>query len=640
MRLTDAQLRLSVAVIADGHFPSTYAPCTVRVKKARKIERLRRLLNEAGIDFTEKNEPWEGCEGFVRFIFQAPLQGVKAFGERFYKASEDQLRIIVDEVVHWDTHVSDDPNRGFRFSSSMKISCDFIQYALCCTGIRSTITYTHRVREGRSDSHEYQVQAFSRSNLAYLCGSHPSDEGGFEKTRTAWTEPSTDGFQYCFTVPSSFLILRRNGRVFVTGNCGKTFCATATGLFHKIVYGHQVIVIMPPILIRQWGRWLAEITPAVTVTEYRGTPAQRAKLDLDVDFVLVGIQIFKRDYERFVSHFQGKPYTTIIDEATIVGNIGSDNHQKTYEFSLAHPQIVLTGTPLNSVMDVYGLMKFSAPGQYKNLKQFTNLHVEEVDFYKKPVKFQNLDLLADNLMVNSKRILFEDMYPDSEQPLFVPVYYDLDPDHYKLYRKLAEEEILKLPDGGKIDATTANKLIHALGQIIINFPHFSGDPKSVSSTVEMIDQKLQELGDKKLVVFANYRLSVAHLKERLSKYNAVTINSEVTEKQKEKNLQQFMNDPECRVIVIQFVSGGKGLDGLQRVSHHCFFAEPCQQSRDFAQCVGRLKRLGQKHRVMVMLGIANNTTQVRGFKNLLNNDGLVNQVIRNAYELRQVIFGD
>lgn len=37
--------------------------------------------------------------------------------------------------------------------------------------------------------------------------------------------------------------------------------------------------------------------------------------------------------------------------------------------------------------------------------------------------------------------------------------------HLKLYRKLAEEELLKLPDGGKIDATQATKLVHALGQI-------------------------------------------------------------------------------------------------------------------------------------------------------------------------------
>lgn len=421
---------------------------------------------------------------------------------------------------------------------------------------------------------------------------------------------------------------------------GKTMCATAIGLYHKLTRGNQVIVIMPPILIRQWGRWLASIKPALSVTEYRGTPTQRAALDLDMDFVLVGIQIFKRDFERFNQHFFAKAYTLVVDEATMVGNIQSENHKKVYDFGIGHAQIMLTGTPMNNVTDAYALMKFSAPGTYRNIRHFENTHVEERDFFNKPTKFCNLDQLADNLMVNSKRVLFEDMFPDTEEPLYIPTHYDLAPAHAKLYRKLAEEELLKLPDGGKIDATSANKLLHALGQIIINLPHFSGDPKDVSQTIDIVEQKLAELGQGKLVVFANYKLTVAHLKERLVKYGAVTINSEVSEKQKDKNLQAFMHDPDCRVLVAQFVSAGKGLDGLQHVCNHAFFVEPCQQPRDFHQAVARLKRLGQKKKVVVMMGIANGTTQVRGFKNLLENDTLVNKVIRNATELRNAIFGE
>jgi tRNA-splicing ligase RtcB (3'-phosphate/5'-hydroxy nucleic acid ligase) len=34
------------------------------------------------------------------------------------------------------------------------------------------------------------------------------------------TVPSVDGKAYCFTVPTGFLVLRRNGQIFITGNCG------------------------------------------------------------------------------------------------------------------------------------------------------------------------------------------------------------------------------------------------------------------------------------------------------------------------------------------------------------------------------------------------------------------------------------
>lgn len=435
------------------------------------------------------------------------------------------------------------------------------------------------------------------------------------------------------------LAVLENSAEWLDMGTGKTFCSTAKALFRKTMYGQQAVVIMPPILIPQWGRWLAEITPALSVTEFRGTPAERKLKSLDADFVLVGVQIFKRHFDQFMAHFRESQVFVIVDEATICGNITSENHQKVYDFATCRPQTVLSGTPMNSVMDAYGLLKFSAPGAYYNLKAFTNLHVEEVDFYKKPIKFQNLDVLSDRMKINSKRILFEDMFPDTEEPLYVPTYYDLDPTHYKLYRKLAEEELLKLPDGGKIDGTSANKLRHALGQIVMNWGHFSGDPANIAQSVDMIDQKLSELQPGKLVVFAHYKMTVAGLAKALAKHGAVTINSEVTDKQKDDNLQRFKTDPKCRVIIIQFISGGKGLDGLQFVSNHCFFAEPCEQPRDFHQCVGRLKRLGQTKKVMVMMGIANKTTQVRGFKNLLRNDGIVNEVIRNVADLRDVIYG-
>lgn len=421
---------------------------------------------------------------------------------------------------------------------------------------------------------------------------------------------------------------------------GKTFIATAVALYRKITEGGTIVIIMPPVLLRQWGRWLAEITPALTVTEYRGTQAQRAALDLDVDFVLVGVQIFKKEFKRFTDHFYGKPYMTIVDEAApMLGNIESDQHKKVYEFSVMRPVMPMTGTPMNTPMDAYGILKFSAPGTYRNINHFHNEHVESVDWFKKPTKFMNLDRLRANMTINSRRILFRDLYPNMGKPLYDPTYYDLAPAHYKLYRKLAEEELLKLPDGGKVDGTSANRLLHALGQIVCNWGHFSGVPSDVAASIEMIEQKLSELGDRKLLVFAHYKMTVAFLKDRLKKYGVVTINSEVSDKKKDANLRKFINEPSCRVMVAQFISAGMGLDGMQYCCNTVFIAEPCQQPRVFHQAVARLDRPGQTERVHVMMGIANGTTQVRAFRTLLENDNLVNQVIRNAIDLRHAIYG-
>ena len=420
---------------------------------------------------------------------------------------------------------------------------------------------------------------------------------------------------------------------------GKTACSTVIALFRKIYYQERCVVIMPPILLKQWETWLRSIKPCPSVIKYAGTPAERKAMSLYADFVLVGIQIFKKEYARFEEFFKDKQYVTIVDEATMLSNIGTGNHEKVHDFTVGRPRLMLTGTPMNNPMDAYGLLKFVAPGLYRNMKQFERLHVAERDFFGNPSKWDNLDLLAKNMTVNAKRILLADVYDQMPEVSYIPLNYDLDPKHLKLYRKLAEEELLRLPDGGKIDATQATRLVHALGQIVANWGHFAGDPELEANIIELTKEKLDELGDGKLLIFAHYRMTVALLADKLAKFGTVTVNSEVTQKQKENNLERFKTDPKCRVMVAQVKSAGYGLDKLQTVCNHVLYAEPCTSPRDFHQANARLIRLGQTKPVQVYMAIASGTLQARAFNNLLNKDEVVNQVIRNVADLRDMIFG-
>ena len=432
-----------------------------------------------------------------------------------------------------------------------------------------------------------------------------------------------------------------NSGCFLDTGTGKTLVETVVALYRKAtLHLDTVVIIMPPLLLKQWGVWLRKITPALSITEYRGTPREREAMSLNVDVVLVGIQIFKKEHDRFVRDLGSKRYMVAVDEANMLSNINSDNHQKVMDFAIGQPQDLLTGTPATNPMDAYGILKFTAPGTYRSQRHFINTHVEEVDFYDKPTKFQNLDLLRENLKINSHRILFEDMYPDAATPLFVPVEYDLEPAHARLYRKLAEEELLALPDGGKIDATVANNLIHALGQIVVNWGHFTGNPKDISNAIHMIQGRLDELGDGKLVVFGQYRMSIALITDYFKGVKARAINGDVTPKAKERAVTDFVNDPACRLLVVHPKSGGVGLDGLQHVCHHMMFIEPVRSHRDFHQAVARLKRTGQKKKVVVSLPTATGTTQVQAFRALLKNDETVGSIIRNARDLRSAIFGD
>lgn len=426
---------------------------------------------------------------------------------------------------------------------------------------------------------------------------------------------------------------------------GKTVTSTVCALFKAILgEADQIVVLMPPILDRTWRRWLAKVKRTdgspVSVLSYRGSPAKRRAMKLDADFILMSMQIFKRDYERLVAELGRRRLHVILDEATCIKNVGSDNYRKYRDFVAGQSHQLLTGTPLTSPLDGYAYCKLLAPTIYRNLAQFKRVHVEEEGFFGNPSKWQNLDLLRENMAINASFVRKEDVLLDLPPKIVTPIEYELDSAHQALYRRLVDEQLLKLPDGQKIDATQVTALRHALGQIVLSWGHFAGDPSKVPAGFDLIEETLEELGDGKLVVFANYRMSNAAIVERFGKsFGAVGVWGDVSPKQKEKNLARFLDDARCRLITLQPVSAGVGVDGLQDVSADCLFIEPPLTPALYNQALSRLWRDGQRKATNVRLAVAADTLQVRDVERLVEKEEVVNPLQYSKVELRAALLG-
>jgi NitT/TauT family transport system ATP-binding protein len=206
--MSDAEIRVMVAVIADGHFRSRTNHCIIRIKKKRKIDRLRLLLTEAGIMFEEKKQP----KGFLNFVFDAPRRE-KMYTDFWYDCTHNQLTIITQESFLWDGSTINDRD---YVSTTIKKTADFLQFAFTACGIRSTININDRRGKPYGKytriSKEYKVLRSSN----WLIGVSGDNPVKVKKYKTI------DGKKYCFTVPSGMLVLRRNNKIFITGNCGKS----------------------------------------------------------------------------------------------------------------------------------------------------------------------------------------------------------------------------------------------------------------------------------------------------------------------------------------------------------------------------------------------------------------------------------
>lgn len=437
--------------------------------------------------------------------------------------------------------------------------------------------------------------------------------------------------------------LRRAGYYLDQGT-GKTYCSTVAALY-KLEQGADVVVcIMPPILITGWYRWLTSIEKRdggkLRVLAYRGSPKERQGMKLEADFILVGMQIFKIDHDRFMRALSHKKVVVLVDEATSIKSVSSQNYKKTLAFASGQDFMALTGTPLTTPIDGYGMTKFVAPSLYRNLHQFENIHVAERDFFGKVSAWKNLPLLAENMKVNSARVLRQEAIKDLPAVQYDPLYYELEDRHYRLYKELAEEQLLPLQNGGKIDATSEQKLFNALQQIIVNYDYFADDPKCISRAIDVVEQVLDELAGDKLVIFAKYRMTNQKLVTLLEqRFNAVAVFGDVTPAQQRKNIDRFIDDPTCKVFIGQPTSAGYGVDGLQRVCSDVLFLELPDVPRDFHQAVARIWRDGLQRMCRVRIAVAEGTMQEARLRALMAKDELIGKVQRNYQDLRDAIFG-
>jgi hypothetical protein len=173
---------------------------------------MRKLLKDANMDFNEI----QLSESRVEFHFTSPT-GDKGITPEWFNLTQEQLIVISDEVQYWDCDI----NSG-RFTSINKLEADFIQFVYSATGNRSVISVVEAgenllpMNNGSGESKMYKTQQqyrVSKSLNKFI---------SFRKTTNSKTEvvkvESQGSRKYCFTVPSGMLLVRRNGKVFITGN--------------------------------------------------------------------------------------------------------------------------------------------------------------------------------------------------------------------------------------------------------------------------------------------------------------------------------------------------------------------------------------------------------------------------------------
>lgn len=210
---TNDYIRLKVAVIADGSFVSgsSSTRCRVNIKKERKIARLKELLAKCGVEYNLTVRD----DGFHVFTFKMDNRD-KVFKSSWYAATREQLEVIADEIVRWDGSTIERTGRvdAVTFCSVEKETIDFAQFVFHSIGIKADIS-------------SFESDKYTNGVLYTICISKHNTESSISIDRNSKTTTEIEYIDsgermYCFTTPKGFFPIRQNGKVYLSGNSGKS----------------------------------------------------------------------------------------------------------------------------------------------------------------------------------------------------------------------------------------------------------------------------------------------------------------------------------------------------------------------------------------------------------------------------------
>lgn len=644
--LNDWELRVLVAIMADGNFPDKYKDkAVVEFSKQRKIERFEKLCIKAGIPVVK--ESTRGGK-MTRFVLIAPAHK-KVYDEDFWLLPPEQQSVIFDEVFFWDG--TEEANRD-RFYTIHKKSADFIQFLGFTFGYRTTII------EGHSNGAPY-----------YTVALNPKHWMGNEDVNpyTTVTECETiEGEQtaYCFRMPSGLLVLRRDNKIFITGNSGKTKV-----IIDNMTYLKQkkaitaALVLAPKGVYRNWStqeipkHMPDEVKPQVLVWKADGSAGYKKKLMEDINnydgesfpilvfnieslLSTVGIQTLNAFFKKHKGTVMG-----VIDESTCIKNHKAKRTKKALEIGAkCRVRRIATGSPItNSPLDLYSQFAFldkqilgcgsyyAFRNVYAEIERITTRQGQSFD---KILKYKNLNILANRIKNFSFRITKKECL-DLPEKIYVTRDVELTPEQKKLYKEMKDLSFAMHEDEIMSVQVALTKILR-LHQILCgSFTTDEGETKQIPNNRLMALSEVLDETSGKVIIWANYLQNIHDIEDMLTEkygresfvtYTGATGNDDRVEA---INLFQNANSP-VRFFLGNVQTAGRGitLTAANTVIYYSnnYSLEGRQQSED------RAHRVGQTNPVTYVDLVARDSLDEKIISALLAKRNIANEILQDDLE--------
>ncbi|SIN88923.1 SNF2-related protein [Fibrobacter sp. UWB11] len=412
----------------------------------------------------------------------------------------------------------------------------------------------------------------------------------------------------------------------------------------------KAIVVMPAGLLCNWQVEIKKFAPELTFFAYHGGRRNLQKFSADV--LLTTYATFRKDFAELDKH---EWQTIIIDEAQNIKNADSEQ-SKLLRRMRAPMKIAMSGTPVeNRLMEFWTIMDFANHGFFPSASEFR-------EKFETPIQKNGNQIVAETFRKITAPFMLRRLKTDksiiSDLPdkIIQDEYAELTRSQAALYQKTLEHfmQELEMEQALSEKANDAHALFKRKGIIlqmilalkqICNHPATflkglddnAASPKSSkleSGKMQMLLDLLtsiQEQGEKTLI-FTQFA-EMGHLLKS-------TIESELglrthfyhggcTQTQRSEMIQDFQENPDCKVLILSLKAGGTGLNlvAASQVIHYDLWWNPAIE----AQATDRAFRIGQKRNVQVHRFITKGTFEEK-INSLLETKKAIANLTVNAGE--------
>jgi non-specific serine/threonine protein kinase len=394
---------------------------------------------------------------------------------------------------------------------------------------------------------------------------------------------------------------------------GKTIQAlTMLEHFEKTTGHLKALVVCPTTLLYNWENEIKKFTPGMEYFIHHGGQRTRAVADLMPHHIIITtygtlrsdivlLQQINFDY-------------AVLDESQAIKNPNSKVAKAACLLTATH-RLCMSGTPLqNNTFDIYAQMNFLNPGLLGSNEFFRNEFATPIDkFGEKEQKDHLRKLLFPFMLRRTKEQVAKDLPEKTETIL----YCEMEGEQRRVYdafRNEFRDKVLGSIDSQGMERSTLT-ILQGLMKLrqICDSPAIMNEPEKYpndSIKLEELTREITEnISDHKALVFSQFLGMLALIREKLTELGVQFeyFDGSTTVQDRQKAIENFQNNPDCRVFLISLKAGGVGLN--LTAADYVYIVDPWWNPAVEQQAIDRTHRIGQTRNIFAYRMICKDTVE-------------------------------